>query len=199
MFKKYILIVIFICFIFSGVYVCSHLYIKSYGINVSPSKLHPPKSVKFNLQNDDRWKDDLMGNTKFNMGGHGCLVAVIATVFNDLGLSINAGVLNKEFHENGVYDENGEVIWFKINENYVQIKYRYSRIFYGKVFERDLEEGKLPIVMVKYYKTGVYHWVLIVGSDKDDFLIMDPLNKKKDFSKLSIHGNVYAYRILDKV
>lgn len=196
--KKFFLVILFLCVISFGAYGSAHLYIKSFGLKLSPSKSYIPKNVEFNLQNDIRWKNDLMGTTNFNMGGHGCLVSVLATSFSELGVKVDAGMLNKEFSDKGIYDHNGEVIWFKINEKYPEIKYRYGRVFYSKLFEKELEEGKLPIVMVKYKKTGVYHWVLMVGSYKDDFLIIDPLNQSKNISSLSIHGNIFAYRILEK-
>lgn len=38
-------------------------------------------------------------------------------------------------------------------------------------------------------KSGNYHFVLLVGSDKKNFLCMDPLNKYNEIVSLSEFGN----------
>lgn len=181
-----------------GGYYGRHFWTKTFGLDLKPSQVIAPKVVEVNLQNDSRWSEDLLGNSRYSMGGYGCLVSVLATSITDLGYKINAGDLNRKFSEYGIFTNQGEVIWYKISEVFPDVRYRYQRIFNSGTFENDLREGKLPIVMVKYNKTGVFHWVLIVGADENDFLIVDPLNGSKDYMRLSKHGNVYAYRVLEK-
>ena len=61
-----------------------------------------------------------------------------------------------------------------------------------------MAQGRLPIVKVKYHKTGIFHWVLIVGANEEEFLIIDPLVQDEEIIELKTHGRVYAYRVLSK-
>jgi len=179
-----------------GIYCIKALQIKKLGITVRPSSIYEPRDIKVFLQNDPAWKDDTLGNSQFRLGGHGCLVSVLASVMNDLGHETDVKELNQLFTGKGVYNSEGEVIWYKIGEAVPGVTYQYKRVFNGRTLQSDLLQGRLPVVMVRYHKTGVFHWVLIVGSDGEDFLIIDPLKSDKKVAKLGIHGKVYAYRVI---
>ena len=181
-----------------GIYYGRALFIKKIGINVKPTKMFKPYGVNYYLQNDSKWEKNPIGSSRYTMGGHGCLISVLATSMDYLGYETDPQGLNTIFSNQGVYTENGDVIWYKINEAIPQINYEYKRVFESSTIEKDLEEGRLPIVKVKYHKSGIHHWVLIVGADKDGFLISDPLNENKSPMPLGVHGRVYAYRVLVK-
>lgn len=172
------------------------MYIKTFGIHIKPTEVIAPKNVEFFLQNDDRWKEDYLGKSKYTIGGYGCLLSIITSACTTLGYETNPKDLNKLLTENDGYTSSGEIIWYKINETLPDIKYDYTRIFNSGTIMKDLKNGYLPIVMVKYHGTGYQHWVLIIGSTKDDFIIIDPLNKDKEFTPLKTHGKVYYYRVL---
>jgi len=193
---KFIVVAIILFGLLFTVYCGRILWIKKFGINIKPSEEIQPYTVEFFIQNDNRWKDFNLGNSNFNIGGYGCLLSVIASSCDYLGYETNPKSLNKVFTDGGVYTDSGDVIWYKINETIPNIKYKYKRNFSRNTIQSDLKNGFLPIVMVKYKKTGIYHWVLIVGSTNDDFLIVDPLNQEKELIPLKTHGNVYAYRVL---
>ena len=185
----------------AGGYFCGHygeaLWIKKMGIRAVPHETRvPDESIKVFLQNDPEWKDDFIGSSRFKFGGHGCLVSVLASAINHMGIETDVRELNGLFTEKGVYNPEGEVIWYKIGEAVPGVGYRYSRVFSGRTFQEDLNKGLLPVIMVRYHKTGVFHWVLIVGSDGEDFLIIDPLKQDKKPDRLGTHGKVYAYRVL---
>ena len=99
--------------------------------------------------------------------------------------------------ENNGY-QGADLIWYKINEILPEVDYRYSRIFDSKTIEKDLEKGLLPIVNVKYYKTGVTHWVMIVGTKDGEFIICDPMDDDHSTRLLSEHGKVFAYCVIEK-
>lgn len=52
---------------------------------------------------------------------------------------------------------------------------------------------------VKYHKTGITHWVLIVGAHEGEFTICDPLDDGHSTRLSSDHGKVYAYRVIERV
>jgi len=139
-----------------------------------------------------------MGNSEYTLGGCGCLIASIATILNNLNLKTDPKELNKLFSENEVYNQSGEVIWYKISDVFPGISYKYERIFGSNTIETNLKQGRLPVVKVRYFKTGIFHWIVIAGSDENDFIIIDPLNKNRKQVGLKTHGKVYAYRILVK-
>ncbi|MCP4221363.1 MAG: hypothetical protein GY765_42450 [bacterium] len=194
--EKKLLKLIGICCLVPLLYGVMHFRIKYKGIGTDTNLNFKPKQVKYFLQNDDQWLNDEIGNSGRKMSSHGCLVTILASAIDGMGYSTNPGELNRRFAKNGVYLDNGDVVWYKIKKVFPTINYKYRRIFSSRTLEYDLAEGRLPMVKVRYYKTGVFHWVLIVGTDGDDFLAMDPLKQDKEIIKLSVHGNIYAYRVL---
>ena len=119
------------------------------------------------------------------------------SAINNLGIQINPQELNERLREVEGY-ENGNLIWYKLNETIPSVDYRYSRVFTVKTIENDLKNGLLPIVNVRYHKYGITHWVLIVGAVDGEFIIYDPANTQLSYLPLSTHGKVYAYRVIVK-
>ena len=102
--------------------------------------------------------------------------------------------MNQSFIENSVFDKRGQVIWYKIKDARPKVEYQYKRSFSSSDIWEDLENGIIPIVKVKFWKRGIWHWVTVVGATEDDYLIMDPLEKSRKLVPLSRHGKIYAYR-----
>ena len=181
------------------IYGVDFLRIKATGVSLKPSKVIEPYQVAYYLQDDPEWSADKLGNSNTNMDRAGCLVACIATVLDYCGLKYTPQEVNRVFGENGVFTETGQVIWMNIHTAVPGIDYLYDRVFTATTMETLLDEGMLPIIKVKYKGTGAQHWVVVIGSDGTDFLVMDPRNQSKTPLKLSMHGNrAYAYRTLIK-
>ena len=173
--------------------------IKVSGVALTPTKIIETADVTYYLQNDPAWSKDKLGGTSATMGGEGCLVASITTALDYYGVKYTPKEVNNIFNENNVFNENGKVIWMNIKNAVPEIDYRYDRIFDTKTIEKLLDEGLLPIIEVKYKGIGIKHWVVVIGSDGTDFLVMDPLTQSKTPAKLSEHGGrAYAYRVLVK-
>lgn len=179
-------------------YVGRVFYIKYYGLYLVPQKNHAVQISSYYRQNDPKWQDVEIGTSKRKMGSTGCLISCVATAISHLRAPITPEELNKMLTQVNGFQE-ADLIWYKINEVFPDIDYKYSRIFSSKIIEKDLEKGLLPIVNVKYNKTGVTHWVLIVGAEKGDFIICDPLGDGNSTRLLSDHGKVFAYRVIEKV
>lgn len=179
-------------------YVGRVYYIKKTGINLVPTKDHPVRKMNYYRQNDPEWKNDNIGKSNRKMGSTGCLVSCVATAITQLGSQVTPAELNNRLTQAEGF-QGADLIWYKINEAFPDITYRYSRIFNSKTIERDLEKGLLPIVNVKYHRTGVTHWVLIVGAKDGEFIICDPLDDGYSTRLLSDHGKVYAYRVIERV
>jgi len=171
--------------------------IKNSGIELKPADVYTVINAQSFLQNDERWAQDKLGASSYSMGSSGCLVCCIASVMCQYGADTDPGRLNRALYENGVYNEDGDILWERLKT--LGFSHQYQNDFSAPVIERLLQDGQLPVVKVKYKGKGAFHWVLIVGSNKDDFLIMDPLNTIKEPIGLKTHGKVYAYRVLKKI
>lgn len=173
-------------------------YIKNFGINLVPIKNHPVQTLSYYRQNDPQWQNIEIGTSKRKMGSTGCLISSVSTAISQLGYPVKPDEFNYKLTQvNGF--QGADLVWYKINEAFTDIDYRYSRIFSSNMIERDLEKGLLPIVNVKYHKTGVTHWVIIVGAQDGEFIICDPLGDGYSTKLLSEHGKVYAYRVIETV
>lgn len=177
-----------------GFYVFRVYYIKKFGITIKPSEVISKYDIPYYLQNDPIWGDSTLGNTEENLRATGCLVSSLASGITLLNDTINPSQLNIKLRENGAFTSSGYVIWNKIKSINPNIDYSFKRFFTSSDIDNDLKSGHFPIVKVKYYGNGIFHWVSIIGSSKDDYWIMDPLEASQKAIKLSTHGKVYAYR-----
>ena len=192
-----LLIVVFVAGGLIANYGFTFLRIKSEGVVLAPTKAIEPFAITYYLQNDPQWSTDKLGDSSSTMGGAGCLVASITTAMDYYGVKYIPQEVNSLFRENDVFNENGQVIWMNIKNAIPEIDYKYDRVFDTQTIEDLLDEGLLPIIEVKYKGTGINHWVVVIGSDGTDFLVMDPLAQSKTPTKLSEHGGrAYAYRVL---
>ena len=180
------------------IYIGTAFYIKTFGIVIRPGRAHRPVKAEYFLQNDAAWAKDRLGKSGNTLAGSGCLVTCMAVVLNNYGIKTDPRKLNLLFREKGAYTPDGAFLWLKIGEAIKGISYTYDRVFDGKTIRARLKKGQLPVVKVRYNKTGVFHWVVITGSTEQDFLIIDPLNSQKTLMPLATHGRVYAYRVLKK-
>lgn len=190
-------LVICILAVAAGYYVVASRIIKYRGKILAPSQDYPLREITYYLQNDPQWAQDNIGNSNYKMGGAGCLITCVASSVSDMGIPITPGELNRKLTEVEGFDD-AILIWYKINEAVPEVDYKYSRIFSSRTIEKDLREGRLPIVNVRYHGSGITHWLLVVGAENGEFLVYDPLNKDKAPIPLSLHGKVYSYRVLVK-
>ncbi|MBT9775792.1 hypothetical protein GPL15_04605 [Clostridium sp. MCC353] len=171
------------------------------GVEALPSAVYEPPSVVYYLQKDDRWKEDKLGQSVYTMGGSGCLTSCIASALSiqaeesSQHESFTPGELNRLFTEKQVYNASGDIVWGEIKnalpETTVEVKASVST----KQIDTWLENRIYPLARVKNNGNGPSHWVLIVGSDGDNYLCMDPLRPGNEPVPLSVHGNmVYSIR-----
>ena len=110
------------------------------------------------------------------------------------GACVTAGELNQIFSEKQVYNQEGDIVWGRIEEVMPDVGVSVAGTVDGEQIEALLDEGRYPIVKVKVGGDGASHWVLIVGSDEGGYLCMDPLKEDGELVPLSRHGGV-VYRM----
>lgn len=153
----------------------------------------PEREVVLYRQDDAGWGEDRLGASGYTMGSSGCLVSCIASALSmESGTEETPGALNKKFSEKRVYDGEGNLQWEPLSEGG-----EYQADVYGEVsadvIEACLSQGHYPIVRVRMYALGNFHYVLIIGSRGGEYLCMDPL--RDVLTELSDYGSrVYAVR-----
>ena len=144
-------------------------------------------------QDDERWGEDRLGDSRFTMRSSGCLVSSIASAVSmESGMEETPGALNEKFSDRQVYDSEGNLQWEQLN---ALGEYRVDvyREVTSEVIDTCLSEGGYPIARVRMYALGNIHYVLIVGVQDGEYLCMDPL--QDTLMNLSSYGNrVYALR-----
>lgn len=159
-----------------------------------------PDTVAF-FQQDERWKDDNLGNSKYKMGDSGCLTTCLTSmvIMQNITVSeldeITPKTLNEYFSENGVYDSEGDLDW-TVAGNVLGVE--FTRKEPSELSENEVDDmlknRVYPVVCVKT-ENGNYHFVLIVGSDEENFLCMDPMNKDGEITPLSkFDDKIYSVR-----
>ena len=156
--------------------------------------------VVFYYQGDQRWADDVLGDSSYTMEKSGCLVTCIAAALQMEGIcdaSMTPGKLNQYFSENQVYDSEGNLQWAALE------KLDYPDNLHAEVPEtlepesitEHLRRNIYPIVRVRMHGLGNFHYVLIVKAENGMFYCMDPLNEDQAAVPLSEFGNRgYAVR-----
>lgn len=162
-----------------------------------PGSKYAVQNVSYFLQNDPRWASDTLGASAYKMAGSGCLVSSVASSLCAQGMDTDPGRLNELFTENGVYSDEGDILWDKLSKAIPDISITAPTRADKKSLERAVADGLIPIVKVKYKGSGYQHWVLLIGADENGYLCMDPLHPDKEPLPLSAHGGViYRYRIV---
>lgn len=146
----------------------------------------------FYRQDDGRWAAEVMGSSVYTLGSSGCLVSSIASAVSMMGDEKTPYDLNELFSQQAVYDAEGNLLWDNLRNTG-----EYEAEVYGSVTEELLpgllKEGKYPIVRVRMYGLGNFHYVLVVKAEAGEYYCMDPL--EDGLVPLSRYGNrVYAVR-----
>lgn len=144
-------------------------------------------------QDDSRWGDNKLGNSKYTMESSGCIITSIATAISLSEKPLNPGELVELLSENEVFDSEGNLQWGKLDDIsgfHTEVYSDVSEEYINKCLEND----RYPIVKVhRKTLTSYHHFILIIGSEDGEYICMDPL--EDNLTKLSDYGNkVYAIR-----
>lgn len=182
------------CFLLAGTGVICLRLRGGVQVKAPQEKPYPlDKEVIFYRQDDARWEEDRLGESKYTMGSSGCLVSCIASALSmESGAEVTPGTLNKIFSDENVYDGAGNLQWEPLaglGEYEVTV---YESVSSDQI-DACLSARHFPVVRVRMYALGNVHYVLVVGSEDGQYLCMDPL--QDEMKKLSAYGNrVYAMR-----
>ena len=185
-------IVAIICIV--GIIIAFQCYKNRNGINIKCNSDYP---VSANLvgyrQDDDRWKNYTLGDSKYDMGSSGCITTCISSAISETGNPLDPEELVLLLNENKVYDSEGNMQWGELDKLPGFHAEVYSDLDPAYI-DQCLSQGRYPIVKVHRKSLFSYHhFVLIVGSENGDYICMDPL--KDGLTKLGDYGNrIYSVR-----
>src|SRR5258708_32216575 len=121
-----------------------------------------------------RWADDLLGPTDSTIGGEGCAVSSAAMVLAYYGVNIDPRVLNTFLTNNNGYTPQGWLYWEKaaaVAPEKARHIYEDAPSYY--LIDSNLLRGNPVIIRIRL-RSGVTHFVVIVGKRGLHYLIQDP-------------------------
>ena len=150
------------------------------------------KEIIFYRQDDERWAEETLGNSRYTLEKSGCLVSCIASAVTMMDEEKTPFTLNEEFSAQNVFDAEGNILWDNLR-NTGRYEVEVFQEVTNELLMACLEAGRYPIVRVRMYGLGNFHYVLIVKAEDGEFYCMDPL--KDGLIPLSGYRNrVYAVR-----
>jgi hypothetical protein len=127
-------------------------------------------------QSDERWSDDPLGGVPPNgtLGGEGCAVAAAAMVLKFYGIETDPQQLNWFLTSVGGYTERGWIYWDRAAWFAPdRVRHVYEDLASYQLIDSNLAHGNPVIVRVRL-RSGVTHFVVVVGKDGFDYLVRDP-------------------------
>ncbi|MEH2930524.1 hypothetical protein VSQ48_11535 [Candidatus Ventrimonas sp. KK005] len=171
------------------------------GVVIHPQKEYFEGTIIGYSQTDPEWAEDRLGNFSYTMSKSGCLTSCIASALSSqqavsgVGRKVTAGEFNRFLGEAGVYNQQGDIVWGRLEEAMPETVVRVASSVKPAEIEQLLAKGHYPIVKVKVGGHGAFHWVLLVGSRDGEYICMDPLTKNGEVISLNTHKNkVYRMR-----
>jgi len=125
-------------------------------------------------QADSRWADDSLGSTDSTIGGEGCAVSSAAMVLAYYGVNVDPGILNTFLTNNEGYTPQGWLYWEKaaaFAPGKAKHVYEDAPSYY--LIDSNLLRGNPVIIRIRL-RSGITHFVVIVGKRGFHYLIQDP-------------------------
>jgi hypothetical protein len=149
------------------------------------------------LQRDKAWESDRIGSTGETLGRVGCTVCCLAMGLARFGIQTTPGELNEWLKMHEGYSPRGWLRWETV-----------SKLTAGKVyvdFRAPLKhetidaalKARQPVLAKVFINRVITHWVLVVGKQGVEYVVMDPLSGARKPDLLSRYSSdVHAIRIL---
>lgn len=154
------------------------------------------RGVPYYLQNDPRWAAEPIGGSNEPMASVGCTVSALAMGLTAVGHPVDPLTLGRELKRRGGFTANGFVIWQAVSEvTSGRVKVELPSLSHEAI-DAELLKNR-PVIAKILLQDRIQHWVLVVGKQDTDYLIMDPLNGEKSLLRLSDRSSaIHAIRVL---
>lgn len=152
--------------------------------------------IPYWLQNDPQWGAETIGGSNERMATAGCTVTCVAMALSSLGYQTNPLQLCRDLKDREGFTGQGYLIWGTVGSvtNH-ETRIEFPALTHGAI-EAALLENR-PVIAKIMLGGTIPHWVLIVGKDGPEYLVMDPLNGERTLLRLSDRSaKIYAVRVL---
>jgi peptidase C39-like protein len=152
--------------------------------------------IPYWLQNDLQWGAETIGGSYERMATAGCTVTCVAMALSSLGFQTSPLQLCRDLKAQDGFTAQGYLIWGTVESvtNH-ETRIEFPALTHGAIDAALLENR--PVIAKIMLGGTVPHWVLIVGKDGPEYLVMDPLNAKRTLLRLSDRSSkIYAVRVL---
>jgi len=125
-------------------------------------------------QNDPLWGNDLLGTTPGTLGAEGCAVTSAAMVLGYYGIDTDPQRLNRFLTDHGGYTPNGWMQWegpAALEPGVIAKAYEDLPSYY--LIDWNLWRHN-PVIIRLHLQGGSTHFVVIVGKEGWNYLILDP-------------------------
>ena len=151
------------------------------------------------LQGDRRWAAEPIGGSGKPLGAVGCTVCCLSMALDQHGIERTPLELNRALKAADGYSHKGWVQWSALGQ--VTGGRAHAEIL-RKPTLRDIERALAAgnPVLVKVAPPGmIQHWVLLVGRDRWEFLMKDPLDRTMRTMPLSsLASDILAVRVVKR-
>ena len=164
---------------------------------IETGDIAPIEIPNFYNQRDKRWASDKLGDSSETVGKVGCLISSICMNLSYYKEHMTPKELNIKLRELEGYTQRGWLIWSKLEE----VMDNKLSITFPELSHESIEKNlldKKPILAKVYINKVIPHWILIVGKEKREYLMLDPLTDGT-LSKVSHYGGyIYSIRLLEE-
>ena len=151
-------------------------------------------------QNDMLWAEQTIGLTSQALFNYGCTITSVAMAASNLMQTrITPGDIETNLQSHQGFTNTGLLIWDRLQlatDGQVQVTIAAKPSH--EAIQKCAAQNGYPVVKIKL-SSGIIHWVLIVGSAEQDYLIRDPLVGNPNDAPIWLSqrsDNIYALRCL---
>jgi hypothetical protein len=152
------------------------------------------------LQADPKWAGEKIGGSGEPLRWIGCTICCLSMALAHHGVQEDPGNLNRKLKASDGYTYRGWVKWDALRRVTAE---RVRVILPQNPSHQDIDaalaEGS-PVLVKVVLRSGVQHWVLLVGRDQKEYLMKDPLGDGRSLQPLSSLGSdILAVRVVKRV
>ena len=173
-------------------------YVKNEGITISADKTEYIEPIQIDVvnQSNSKWGMEIMcSNVSVRMCQYGSQICCTASIFRLFGIVRNPYELYNMFHEKGLYSDDGSDVFCDASYEYMYYKYKLSYsspvLHTQSPFDSsdiiDCLKNGTPVMVRTKHPLIERFWVVIIGINGGDFVIMDPMTN--EYGVLSTYGN----------
>lgn len=165
-----------------------------------PLSLRLPFHAPHFLQSDPRWQAEHIGHSQTEtLGAVGCTLCSLTTAAITLGEDTDPPRLNKMLTAAGGFTPQNWLVWSAVGavfEKRLEVVVHNSPSH--SALDAALERGEYPLVKF-FLPMGIPHWVLVVGKEGQEYLILDPALGRAEPLPLSTRATgIYSLRVVRK-